>query len=275
MGGSDLHPMLQNVIDSYAINGFSGENFPTGNWIANLNTFYYDLEAGGLINGFGATQAAKQGKFEYLYIWAIEGASVDFGRLSLVRPSWTPLTGTPGFLSKTGIGNAGAPLIANFRISVASPEGPGDTILSGTNSSNSLNAVWVKVGGAEATYSELMRTWGETNSRLYTIRQRTNPRVDMLHSYTAASPAVIQVGTIANNTIYGAKASANIGTSFVNSTETAQGSSAATADNLTIQFATSMLAGRYVGGAWFGNGAWTNADLVTMRNAITGFNSRL
>jgi len=275
LGSSGYHPMLKEAIDYYFLHGFSWTNFPTTNWLDNLNQFYNELQAGGLINAAGLTQPLKQGIFEYLHLWTIEAASVDFGRLNLVRPSWTPLTGTPSFLSKTGIGNAGAPLVANFRLAVVSPAGPGDTVLPGTDSSNSCNAVWVKVGGAEATYSELMRTLGETNGRLYTIRQRVNPRIDMLHSYTSASPAVVQNGTIANNTIYGAKSSANVCVSFVNSTETVQGSSALTSDNLTIQFANNMLAGRYVGGAWFGNGSWNNAHLVSMRTAITNFNSRL
>jgi len=264
MGESSLHPLLQQAIDSYAVNGFSGANFPTGNWIANLNTFYNDLQTYGFISLTASL------KLEYLYIWAIEGASIDFGRINLVRPTFSVMTGSPGFLSKNGIGNNIGQLDVPFRLFDA---GANDFVL-GTNLYNCNYGVWSKVGGPEAVFYNMMITGGATNSRVTRISARTNPRTDALLNLTTASPFVIQNGVTQSNTIYGIGARSSIlPYTFVNGTEGAGASGNASPDNTTIVFSV-LYPNRYLGGA-FGGVAWSTTDIANFNTALQAFNSRL
>jgi len=269
LGSSGYHPMLKEVIDYYFLYGYSWANFPTTAWLDNLNKFYYELQAGGLINAL-ESGAARQGIFEYLYLWAIEAASVDFGRINLVRPSFPVAYGSPGFLSKNGIGNNINDLAVNFRLD---DTGLNDFVR-GTYVYNCNFAVWSKVGGPEAVFYTLMSASG-ANTRITTIRARTNPRTDCLINLTSASPQVIQNGPTQSNTIYGVTVRTSVASStYVDSTETACSQGNTAPNNGSIIFAQSVYPGRYIGGAWAGP-SMTNAQLAAMRTAITNFNSRL
>jgi len=264
LGSSGYHPMLRAVIDYYFLYGYSWANFPTTAWLNNLNTFYYDLQTYGFISG------TAQIKLEYLYLWAIESLSVDFGRINLVRPSFSVMTGSPGFLSKFGIGNNIGQLDVPFRLFDA---GANDFLV-GTNLYNCTYGVWSKVGGPEAVFYNMMISGGATNSRVTRISARTNPRTDALLNLTTASPFIIQNGATQGNTIYGIGARSSIlPYSFVNGTEGAGASGNASPDNTTIVFSV-LYPNRYLGGAFAGP-AWYTADIANFNTVLQAFNSRL
>lgn len=259
--GTNLHPMVFNTIKKYYSQGYTQANFPTSAYIKKLNTFMWAIDAGGFVNRNTSVL------LEHLHFVWPEAASVDFGRINIVRPSFSVATGSPTFLSKNGIGNAGTGLDTLFQY------GSGGTTILGAGVNDMTVGVYVSVGINTATNENLLIANG-ANLRLIQIFHRASPhRMDGYLNVTSASPQTIKTGAPVSNTVYGLTDRAGSGFRFTNGTETS-----ITVGNLeadaTLVINPTSLAGAYVG-CCFGGKAFSTAQVATWNTAIQAFKSSL
>jgi hypothetical protein len=254
--------MTRAALARYATLGYTPANAPTAGYIKKLDTFIRAIEGYGFISGTSSPL------LEFLYFFWPDAASVDFGRINIVRPSFAACTGSPGFLANRGIGNAGGSLDSLFNWDAAT----GDAITGMTFNDINLG-VYLKTAAASANSQEFTRAAG-TNTRLAWIRHRmAQNRIDTYLGLTSASPTTIQAGASVSNRVYGIQCRAAVAYSYIDGTESASATGNATPDD-TSKFAENMAVGAYLGAAWAGR-AFTTTQVADWNTAIQAFSASL